>query len=968
MKNTWILVALVVCYFGCAKGQTQAVYECNSTSELLFQCNDNKTCIHRWNAFCSGAAICPDGSDEFEYNASMEAELGMRCQFNRDYPIEKACHLPDRYICDHELDCVGGEDECHCRHTFRCNDNTCIIKSTFCDGKRNCADLSDETPYNRTSKIGFQCPVTKTYETNYCVLPDQYLCDGDSDCDYGIDECFCDFSSGEAKGRYINDSYSNDKCFRCLDGSLVIPNKQVCDGIVHCGDLSDECLCTMEKNFTRPRVCESVCDGVDCDCKGHLTCHPPNDIENSVCLPETSICDQKYDCENGFDEGFCPNEDQYFKCYDKKLIIRKSQFCDGPEDCEDGSDELYCKSQTNYYCAYYRGNFPTVTDWENKTQTELVNPPSHIRIGRDYPLYAIQCDGIPMCGQLDDECYAPKCKNSTPQYCNFVPEYLNGFVCNNSGSLIIGREVCDGTPTCNETHPALSIDELFCPNRFYCANRGATRLPIHIALTSQCDGIQDCDDQSDEIGCSEATHFYCEDGGAKKYIRRTEVCDGTKDCRSGVDECQNCNPSPFSSDKKLITSRVLIVFLWIIGLVAVVGNVTVMIHQAKMLISSRGGKSSITRVNRILVLNLSISDALVGIYLVSLGIKDATVDQYCLLDQEWRSGTTCSALGSIALIGTETSVFTLLIMTSYRLFLIVKPFRKENNNFIIYAVVTAWFLSLLLALLPHGSLLMDFFVSCVWYRDNAFIGGICSNDFKSFSRELEKRSLLNHNFAVLNGGYTWKNMFDAMASINSSYRPERYFGYYSAHSVCLPRLFPDVNVDQSWPYSLFIIILNFLAFVFILISYIVIYRTTTRRSQLSTASSAEDRANALQRKITRIVATDFCCWMPICIMGFIRVSGIAVPDTAYAVTAIILLPINAAMNPFLYSDIVDIVWSRMTFFKTWIDSTISREISYTEHDKQTATTKFNGTKTNSSNAHSETTSGKSPKGRSESHL
>lgn len=44
-----------------------------------------------------------------------------------------------------------------------------------------------------------------------------------------------------------------------------------------------------------------------------------------------------------------------------------------------------------------------------------------------------------------------------------------------------------------------------------------------------------------------------------------QVCDGTKDCISGIDECQNCNPSPFSSDQKLINSRVLIVFLWIIG-------------------------------------------------------------------------------------------------------------------------------------------------------------------------------------------------------------------------------------------------------------------------------------------------------------------------------------------------------------------------------------------------------------------
>ena len=61
----------------------------------------------------------------------------------------------------------------------------------------------------------------------------------------------------------------------------------------------------------------------------------------------------------------------------------------------------------------------------------------------------------------------------------------------------------------------------------------------------------------------------------------------------------------------------------------------------------------------------------------------------------------------------------------------------------------------------------------------------------------------------------------------------------------------------------------------------------------------------MQKKIYRLMATDFCCWIPITIMVFINFSGIPVSDIAYVISAIVLLPINSALNPILYSDIID---------------------------------------------------------------
>jgi len=44
------------------------------------------------------------------------------------------------------------------------------------------------------------------------------------------------------------------KCFECLDGTMIINRNGVCDKIMDCSDLSDECLC----DGNLPIICEKV--------------------------------------------------------------------------------------------------------------------------------------------------------------------------------------------------------------------------------------------------------------------------------------------------------------------------------------------------------------------------------------------------------------------------------------------------------------------------------------------------------------------------------------------------------------------------------------------------------------------------------------------------------------------------------------------------------------------------------------
>ncbi|XP_021342800.1 G-protein coupled receptor GRL101-like [Mizuhopecten yessoensis] len=67
------------------------------------------------------------------------------------------------------------------------------------------------------------------------------------------------------------------------------------------------------------------------------------------------------------------------------------------------------------------------------------------------------------------------------------------------------------------------------------------------------------------------------------------------------------------------------------------------------------------------------------------------------------------------------------------------------------------------------------------------------------------------------------------------------------------------------------------------------------------SSQTRQRDMSVARTLFMVVATDFCCWFPIGVMGVLSKSGYNIPDDAYAWIMVFVLPVNAAINPFLYT-------------------------------------------------------------------
>uniref|UniRef100_F6ZX77 G-protein coupled receptors family 1 profile domain-containing protein n=2 Tax=Ciona intestinalis TaxID=7719 RepID=F6ZX77_CIOIN len=133
-------------------------------------------------------------------------------------------------------------------------------------------------------------------------------------------------------------------------------------------------------------------------------------------------------------------------------------------------------------------------------------------------------------------------------------------------------------------------------------------------------------------------------------------------------------------------------------------------------------------------------------------------------------------------------------------------------------------------------------------------------------------------------------------------------GYYNKYPLCQPFFYPNLG-ETGWEYMTSIIVLNFVAFVYIAVAYVVIYRASSRpnvRKSVRRRSRQWRRDNRkMQKKVMLLVATDMACWLPICIIFLLRMSGVQVHDVVHGITGTVLLPINSAMNPIIYSTTVN---------------------------------------------------------------
>ncbi|XP_038050248.1 CUB and sushi domain-containing protein 3-like [Patiria miniata] len=325
--------------------------------------------------------------------------------------------------------------------------------------------------------------------------------------------------------------------------------------------------------------------------------------------------------------------------------------------------------------------------------------------------------------------------------------------------------------------------------------------------------------------------------------------------------CTSIEPRPpLFMCSNLMPNLALRIFMWILGISALVGNFGIMIWRFR----EKNSKAS-RQVHSFLVFNLAVSDFFMGVYMLIIAAADVHYgDEYFMRASEWRSTVACKVASALSILSSEASVFIVTVITIDRFLCILFPFsqfhlRRHSSRVVLFIV---WFVAISVSLIP--TLLADE-ESNVYGLSDVCIGlplQTRATDFASTTQDIES-PFSNETFDI---------------------------------PVAL-------NYQPSWVFSIVLFLgVNFVCFLVILVCYVVIFIQVQLSLKQVNRHIHRHEEIKMAGKMAIIVGTDLVCWLPIIIMGILAQSGVVtIPVEMYAWIVVFILPINSSLNPYLYT-------------------------------------------------------------------
>ena len=241
----------------------------------------------------------------------------------------------------------------------------------------------------------------------------------------------------------------------------------------------------------------------------------------------------------------------------------------------------------------------------------------------------------------------------------------------------------------------------------------------------------------------------------------------------------------------------------------------------------------------IFVMHLCVSDCLMGAYLAMIGVADRVyLGSYLWSDVLWKSSVTCSIAGFISLLSSEVSAFLICLITLDRFLALRFPFSQVR--------------------------------------------------FRARST----------NVACL---IVWT--LGLILAATPLLPVTSHWEFYSQTGVCIP--LPITRADfAGHGYSFGVMIVcNLVMFVLTALGQAFIYWSVRRNSicKEHQDKGKDHRDKVIAIRLFSIAMSDFLCWFPIGLCGVLARIGVVIPGEVNVALAIFVLPLNSALNPFIYT-------------------------------------------------------------------
>lgn len=399
----------------------------------------------------------------------------------------------------------------------------------------------------------------------------------------------------------------------------------------------------------------------------------------------------------------------------------------------------------------------------------------------------------------------------------------------------------------------------------------------------------------------------------------------------------------------LITPSSLQVLIWVIGVLAVCGNLVVFVTSLRSLKLLYKSLTKVQRVHHILLINLAVADFLMGVCTLSVAVIAVDFNgPNGRLEMIFSLASFCTFLGAVNIVSSQMSVTVLVMITTFRLHSTLRPYEPVNVKLATGVAAAGWVIWISIScipLLPIDGLAKVFDRVAIGACDSSRSPDILTfaqvaNMVNSFLKEINSTcSAKGHHLlhgkksTLLRSSFQIEKSFHMAKRLKLINNDAFILLFYAEQNHCSPRYFYN-GQDPSKVFGFPVIVYNLLAFLYILVAYLFIGCKTSqcrpRRIEFNMSSFSDGLDTAresenirLQRKIFLIIVTDFFCWVPMSVVSFFYVVYIYNSRSGslrktllewkqpLSMFSLITVSFNSSVNPLLYSSAPCTVLSRI---------------------------------------------------------